>query len=109
MSGLCVNRSTKQVLAVMLVATAMCADRGLAAPAGRLPIEVPVARASQTSRWIDKLSRGFSRSVAVVLPRRDDRAGRFASVVVAAPAPSSADPVHLPVTPFQFRLPPPAI
>jgi hypothetical protein len=109
MSGHCVTRSTKQVLAVMLVATAMCADRGLAAPAGRAPIEVPVAKASSASRWIDKLSRGFSRSVAVVLPRQDGRAGRFATVVVASPAPSPAHPVHLPVTPFQFRLPPPVI
>src|SRR5947209_683864 len=106
MSGLCVNRSTKQVLAVMLVATAMCADRGLAAPAGRAPIEVPAVKASSTSRWIDKLSRGFSRSVAVVLPRQDDQAGRFATVVKLSAAPSLMNPVHLPVSPFQFRLPP---
>jgi hypothetical protein len=101
-------RRTRQVLAIVVVATALFADRGMAAPTMR-PDPAPRAAGSLAGRFIDRLSRGFSRSVPVVLPRQ----ARRAVLAVLPVRPSSGDQSfglsHRPVSPFQFRLPPPPV
>lgn len=93
----------------MLVATALCADRGLAAPSGRAFIETPANTSSRSTSWIEKLSRGLSRSVAVVLPRQDQRSCRFVCLAAPRIIESLVEPVHPAMTTFEFRLPPPSI
>ena len=94
----------------MLVASALCADRGLAAPATRAPVESTAAASANTSlagRWIQRLSRSFSGAIAVELPRQARQPQHVSLLVHAAVVDQSLGLTHLPVSPFQFRLPPP--
>lgn len=99
-------RRSRQVLAIVVVATALFADRGLAAPSSR-PDPQPRPTGSIAGRFIGKLSRGLSRAVPVVMPRQ----GRPAFAVVALASPVSGDQSlglpHPPLSPHEFRLPPP--
>ena len=103
-------RRTRQVLAVMLVATALCADRGAAALSSASPrVHAEPTKTSLTARIIRGLSRTLGQSADVVLARQDIRPGR---AVLTGPAPlvaQSPGAPHLPVSPFQFRLPPPVV
>lgn len=98
---------TRHILAVTLVATALCADRAVAATAA-----APEAAARPTSgmmemagRLVSRLSSNFRRVVATVRiyePRSQQAAPSFERAI-----PESAPIVQLPISPNQFRLPPP--
>lgn len=102
-------RRTRQVLAVMLVATALCADRGAAALSSDPPrAQSEPARTSLAARIIRGLSRTLGQSADVMLARQDVRPGRPLVRGPAAMADQSPGRPNLPISPFQFRLPPPA-
>jgi hypothetical protein len=101
------RRTRRKILAVMLVATALCADRGLASTPARPQAVVPAG--SRAGRLIDRLSRGLSRSVSVTLPRQDRRPAEQVATPPAAPVDRLSNAAHRPVSPFQFRLPPPVV
>ncbi len=97
----------------MLVATALCADRGAAAlsanAAPRAHAEPARTSLSFTARIIRGLSRTLGQVGDVVLARQEVRAGRAVPrgpVLLAAQSPGAP---HLPISPFQFRLPPPVV
>ena len=97
-------RRSRHVLAAVVVATALCADRATAAaPAARPQV-------GQLARTVaSKLSASFRRVVPTIRFVEDRRAGVFSS-----PADMRTE-VRTPVvhatqgSPFQFRLPPPAL
>jgi hypothetical protein len=89
----------------LAVTTALCADRATAAA------PTPRPHASHLAgRIVDRLTRSFGQSAitAQVMPRQRALNGRTIAAPPAAPAAVSA-PSHLPLSPFQFRLPPPAL
>ena len=95
------NYRSRQVIAVTLVAAALCADRvAVAAPVLR-----PQAATAAAESLVSRLTSSFRRvvrSVKVIETRRED-----ASVKATPLAPESVIVAPRPVTPFQFRLPPP--
>ena len=94
----------------MLVATALCADRGAAALSSPTSPRVhaePAKTSSLTARIIRGLSRTLGQSADVVLARQDVCPGRSAPRGPAPLIAQSPGRLHLPVSPFQFRLPPP--
>ena len=102
-------RRTRQVLAVMLVTTALCADRGAAAlSVGQARAQTDSTRIVLTGSFLERLSRTLGRTVAVVLPRRAESVCRDTPIEPAVLTDQLPQPARLAVTPFQFRLPPPA-
>jgi hypothetical protein len=97
------NRS-RHILAVLAVMVALCADQ--LASAAPLPKEPVVEIAA---RLVIRLSESFPRTVARDV-RPEVRSERFEAAATASPAPV-ADVIvaHRDVSPFQFRLPPPAL
>jgi hypothetical protein len=97
----------------MLVATALCADRGAAALSStavpRAHAEPARASLSLAARIIRGLSRTLGQAGDVVLARQEVRAGRSAPRGPTPLAAQSPGAPHLPVSPFQFRLPPPTL
>jgi hypothetical protein len=107
---MCEMGKARHILAVTLVATALCADRAAAAGA----CATAAATGSRTGngrvtsmagRFVIRLSNNFRRAVPTIAlrPGRSLQAAR--SIEIAAPvrvviAPQQFDP-------FQFRLPPP--
>jgi hypothetical protein len=96
-------RATRQVLAVVAVTTALCADRA-----------IPAAHASRThvgeiaGRLVLRLARRFRRVVSAVAQWQERQRGMTQTRrPVLVPVPSFVAP--RPVSPFQFRLPPPRI
>ena len=94
-------RATRQVLAVVAVTTALCADR----VAQSAPVSRPHV-AQIASRLVSRLADRLRRVVAAIVPwqvrqRAMTLARRPALVPVLARVP------HRAVSPFQFRLPPP--
>lgn len=95
---------TRQILAVVAVTTALCADHvASAAPAQRGPV------AEMAGRLVTRLTQTFRRVVpsAVRSPVRQPRLAAQTSPLAVASAPAS--PVRQPFSPFQFRLPPPTL
>ncbi|MEO6434344.1 MAG: hypothetical protein ABIP55_01095 [Tepidisphaeraceae bacterium] len=93
-------RKTRHVIAVMVVATALCADRSIAfAPH---PARTP-ARSSLGSR----IATSFRQSVA---PSMQLRPARTLEIARSFPLPirEAASGVRSEFSTFQFRLPPPA-
>jgi hypothetical protein len=96
-------RATRQVLAVVAVTTALCADRvATSAPAARPHVGV------MASRLVSRLAQRLRRAVDAILPwqvrqRAIGLTCRRRPALVPAPAFVS----HRPFSPFQFRLPPP--
>ena len=94
-------RATRQVLAVVAVTTALCADRvASSAPASRPPVAV------MAGRLVSRLAQRLRRAVAAIVPWQVRQ--RAISVVrrpALMPAPILVS--HRPLSPFQFRLPPP--
>jgi hypothetical protein len=94
-------RATRQVLAVVAVTTALCADRVVqAAPVSRPHV------AQMASRLVSRLAHRLRRAVTAIVPWQVRQRGitlarRPALVPVVACVP------HRTVSPFQFRLPPP--
>jgi len=95
---------TRQILAVMAVTTALCADHvASAAPAQRGPV------AEMAGRLVTRLTQTFRRVVPSAV-RSPVRQQRLAPETSPAPVASvSATPVRQQLAPFQFRLPPPAL
>ena len=93
---------TRQILAVVAVTTALCADQvALAAPVQRPQV------AEMAARLVDRLSQTFRRAVPNAV-RPIDRS----RVQTDAPSAPVAEPVavlalNCELSPFQFRLPPP--
>lgn len=102
-------RRSRQILAVLVVATALCAERSFALssvrPTGAAP--TPVA-SSLAGRLLDRLSSGLKGAVRVRLPDSPQSPERVRTPMVAVPADQTFDRDHISVTPFRFRLPPPA-
>jgi hypothetical protein len=105
-------RRTRQVLAVMLVTTALCADRGAAAlsvvsqPQARTHADTtgPETRGS----FFQRLTRTLIGRVSVVLLRQSPVGTPVATLVDRASRDRASFVPHRQITPFQFRLPPPA-
>jgi hypothetical protein len=96
-------RATRQVLAVVAVTTALCADRMIqTAPASRTPVS------EMASRLVMRLAQRLRRMVAAISPWqvRERTAGRVHRPVFVL-SPAFVAPRQ--ISPFQFRLPPPAL
>jgi hypothetical protein len=96
------NHRSRQVIAVTLVAAALCADR----VAGAAPALRPQPRnATAAERLVERLTTSFRRAVPaarVIAVRRDE-----STVETRLPAPQAIVLLPQPTVPFQFRLPPP--
>ena len=90
---------------MLAVTTALCADRASAAAPTPRPQTTHLA-----GRIVDRLTRSFGRTVvaAQVMPRQQWLYEGAAPANLAAPVVAAA-PSHPPISPFQFRLPPPAL
>src|SRR4051812_31979000 len=95
------NHRSRQVIAVTLVAAALCADRVAVAARVLGPRPATTAAESLVSRLTSSFRR-VVRSVKVIQTRRED-----GSVKATPLAPEPVIVAPRPVTPFQFRLPPP--
>ena len=96
-------RRTRHVIAVMVVATALCADRSVSA--------APIARpqsAGFARTFASKLTTSLRRAVAPAAPVQSVRMVESASVA-AQPVRDAASGLHPTFSPFQFRLPPPSL
>jgi hypothetical protein len=93
----------QKLIAVVMVTAALCADSAvLAAPSIR-PAVGQIA-----SRFVDRLTRKLGHAVQGVKLHQDrSESDQPTTLVIAAPVDRPA--AHQPVTPFQFRLPPPLI
>lgn len=104
-------RRTRQVIAVMLVTTALCADRGAAAlsvsnqPQSRTHADD--GRNEPRGSFFQRLTRTLVGRVSVVLQRQSPAAALLSLVAECVSADRSALVPHQPTAPFQFRLPPP--
>ena len=97
------TRKTRQVLLALTVTTALCADQvAVAAPALRPQV------AELAGRIVTRLTRSFSESVTIEFPVHARQRGTQPSRPQPAPVAAPDDAGHRPVSPFQFRLPPPA-
>jgi|SRR6185437_4539300 len=99
--------TTRRVLAVVAVATALCADRAAVASASVRPERAEIVQIA--SRLVSRLAQNFKRVMPATL--RVATRQQNAPVVVATPNwdVASAPLSHCPLSPFQFRLPPPAL
>jgi hypothetical protein len=104
-------RRTRQVLAVVVVTTALCADH--VASAAREPIgaigrvsEVADLASGLAGRFVTRLSQSFQRSVPAIVSvqSRHPRPAVVAAIIVPSDQ-TTVEPQSY--TPFQFRLPPP--
>ena len=105
-----VMNRTRQILLLTLVATALCADRMTTATADvRAPLAAaadPIARLA--SKLGSRLSASFCRETKAVCLQQTRRDENPVSVATVTPAKPLA--LHTAETsPFQFRLPPPAL
>jgi hypothetical protein len=97
-------RRTPYLLAATLLAASFCADHAMAATPALRPEVVQLAE-----KLVNRLSESFSRTAVsiVIFPRRQT-IGDIAPVMTEQP--SGAQPVSPhPLSPFEFRLPPPAV
>jgi hypothetical protein len=97
------TQRTRKVLLALTVTTALCADQvAVAAPTMR-PQVVELA-----GRIVNRLTRSFRQSVTVEMPVHARQRPGEPSRVEPSVVPQSEVP-HRPISPFQFRLPPPAL
>ncbi|HEX4792796.1 MAG TPA: hypothetical protein VH370_03335 [Humisphaera sp.] len=95
----------RRILVVLTMATALCADQvSLAAPASG-PRAAEFAQIAQ--RIVARLGQSFRDNAPVSLPRPVRPSQPAARPVSAFIVVLDAAPAHQPVSPFQFRLPPP--
>jgi hypothetical protein len=96
-------RNARHVLAVTLVATAICADRVAVAAPPQAP------RGQLAASLIQRLTTRFRRVVATARlyqPRREDPG---CTEPAARIVPQRLLPAPIALSPFQFRLPPPLL
>jgi hypothetical protein len=98
----------RKILAVTLVATALCADRA-ATRACAVPQD---ARAhdgrSMAGRLVSRLSSNFRRVLPAAVQLRPSRSSQVARTI-EIPTPQVVSLTPPPLNPFQFRLPPPQV
>ena len=89
---------TRHVIAVMVVATALCADRAVAA--------APHARTAPSRSLASRITTSFRQQVTrtYLVPARTSEKVTSTRLPIAA----TASGVRSDFSPFQFRLPPPA-
>jgi hypothetical protein len=92
-------RRTRQVIAVMVVATALCADRAVASAPAQ-------ARATQTKSLASRITTSFRQTVPASVQLAPARTAELASTFPLAIC-ETASGVRSEFSPFQFRLPPP--
>jgi hypothetical protein len=91
-------------LLALTVTTALCADQvAVAAPTLR-PQVVEFA-----GQIVTRLSRSFRHSVTVELPVHTRRRDALPPRPEPSPVASADEVPHCPISPFQFRLPPPVL
>jgi hypothetical protein len=95
------RRRTRHVIAVMVVATALCADRSVSAAPVARPLSQGLART-----FASKLTTSLRRAVAT--SRVQVVRSVEAAPVFAPPIREAASGVRSQFSPFQFRLPPPS-
>ena len=86
----------------VVMSAALCADRAAAVP---MPQHARPQPASVASRVIDRLSLSLRRVVPSVKVIETRREGKVVVAPVTTPQPVLA--AQRPISPFQFRLPPP--
>ena len=98
------TRKTRQVLLALTEPTALCADQvAVAAPNLRPQV------ASLAGQIVTRLTRSFSESVTVELPVHARQRDGHPSRPELSATPSADCLPHRPLSPFEFRLPPPAL
>ncbi len=95
-------RTARCLVAATLVAVALCADRTVAAAPALRPEAVQLAQ-----RLVNRLSVSFRRVAPVARFFADRQAGPAVVVVDRSVSLLDVPHVRLPISPFQFRLPPP--
>src|ERR1051325_7607688 len=102
-------RRTRQVIAVMMVATALCADRAVvAAPqAGVVEAGNAAGGARGISGFVSRLTSNLQRAIPApaVQPVRAQEHVQLQPLAIR----QAASGVRSDYAPFQFRLPPPAL
>jgi len=93
---------SRRLLAAALVAAALCADRTVTAAPLLRPEAVQLAQ-----RLVNRLSVGFRRVTPVTRFFADRQAGPDMAAVSRASSQLDVPHIRLPISPFQFRLPPP--
>ena len=94
----------RHILAVVAVTTALCADQVVAAA----PMAPPQV-AAMAARLVTRLSQTFRRTVPNAV--RPAVRSQYAPAEAAAPTvqPDALRAINCELSPFQFRLPPPAL
>ena len=95
---------TRHILAVVAVATALCADQAICAAPAPAPRVTEIA-----ARLVDKLAKPFRRTVPSAVRPMSPSRGMFAAIDASSCPPPATAPWHREVSPFQFRLPPPIV
>jgi len=96
-------RPARCLVAATLVAAALCADRTVSAAPSLRPEPVQLAQ-----RLVNRLSVSFRRVAPVARFFADRQAGPAIAAVDRSPSRLDIPHIRLPISPFQFRLPPPA-
>ena len=99
---------TRQIVAITLVATALCADRAVASVAPIAGHRHEARVVSLAERFARKLGSSFQRVVPAMRLCERSRGESIANVA-NRPAPAIEFIAPPPLGPFQFRLPPPAL
>jgi hypothetical protein len=95
----------RNLVAVLIVVTALCADgTALGAPASR-----PQVVEQTAARIIDRLTFKFRNVVPIAGVFEDRREGTLVRLAVPSIAPDDVEPAHRPTLPTFYRLPPPFI
>lgn len=100
-------RRSRQILAVVILTSALAADGTLLAA----PVREAAASTTFAGRLVRKLSDGLQRTMTARPFLAAQRSGFAAVTRVSAIRPSDSAAVDIsprPLSPFQFRLPPPA-
>jgi len=108
-------RRTRQVLAVVVVTTALCANHvASAAAVAREPMgaigrvsEVADLASGLAGRFVTRLSQSFQRSVPAIVAVQSRQPRPAALAAIPAPQDPAVYVQPQSFTPFQFRLPPP--
>jgi hypothetical protein len=95
-------RPARCLVAATLVAAALCADRTMAAAPSMRPEAVQLAQ-----RLVNRLSVSFRRVAPVARFIADRQAGPAVAAVDRSASLLDVPHIRLPISPFQFRLPPP--
>jgi len=100
------NRRTRQVLAVVAVTTALCADHVVRAAPASSTSRTQVSELA--GRIVQRLTTSFRRTVADATAVRPETRVSGRRTIEQPETFTAVRIQHRPVSPFQFRLPPPA-